>query len=280
MNCEDFEEIISELARDRVDDQTMEANVHKHALIHLDECDECRVRSLDQRALTSCLDGMAREMRSFTTPNGVEEQLMAFFRQEFSAPVSSPVQPMNHETSVAMDRISRWNSWITATAAVLIIVLGVAVLRLYVGRQTQPRTSGPENAVAQAPPKESVPAVDVGTSSSPETTGKKLAPSRRTGSHRRARLPDRDGNAGSKASLTITPVANDTDNEVATHFMPLGYAGPINLQDGGQLVRVELPRSAMWSMGLPVNMDRYGERVKADVLLGADGLARAIRFVQ
>ena len=29
-----------------------------------------------------------------------------------------------------------------------------------------------------------------------------------------------------------------------------------------------------------VNMDRYGERVKADVLMGADGLARAIRFVQ
>jgi hypothetical protein len=62
--------------------------------------------------------------------------------------------------------------------------------------------------------------------------------------------------------------------------MPLGYAGPINLQDGGQLVRVELSRSAMLNMGLPVNMDRYGERVKADVLLGADGLARAIRFVQ
>jgi hypothetical protein len=36
----------------------------------------------------------------------------------------------------------------------------------------------------------------------------------------------------------------------------------------------------MLSMGLPVNMDRYSERVKADVLLGADGLARAIRFVQ
>ena len=280
MNCEDFEEIISELARNRVVDQTTEANLRKHALIHLDQCDVCRVRSRDQQALTSCLDGMAREMRSFTTPNRVEEQLMAFFRQEFSAPVSSPVQAMNQETSVAMDRISRWNSWITVAAAVLIIVLGVAVLRLYLSRQSQPRTSGPENAIAQAPPEESVPAVDVGTSSSPEKTGKKLAPSRRTGTHRRARLSDRDGNAASKASLTATPVANDTDNEVATHFMPLGYAGPLNLQDGGQLVRVELPRSAMWSMGLPVNMDRYGERVKADVLLGADGLARAIRFVQ
>jgi hypothetical protein len=51
-------------------------------------------------------------------------------------------------------------------------------------------------------------------------------------------------------------------------------------QDGGQLVRVELPRSAMASFGLPVNLDRANERVKADVLVGSDGQARAIRFVQ
>ena len=36
----------------------------------------------------------------------------------------------------------------------------------------------------------------------------------------------------------------------------------------------------MANFGLPVNMDRVDQRVKADVLLGADGLARAIRFVQ
>ena len=30
---------------------------------------------------------------------------------------------------------------------------------------------------------------------------------------------------------------------------------------------------------LPVNYERAGERVKADVLLGDDGIARAIRFV-
>ena len=53
----------------------------------------------------------------------------------------------------------------------------------------------------------------------------------------------------------------------------------LDLQDGGQLVRVELPRSALARFGLPMNMDRADERIKADVLVGADGLARAIRFV-
>jgi hypothetical protein len=33
-------------------------------------------------------------------------------------------------------------------------------------------------------------------------------------------------------------------------------------------------------MGLPVNIEHYGERVKADVVLGDDGVARAIRFVR
>jgi hypothetical protein len=280
MNCQGFEEIISELARDRVVDQTMEASLRKHALIHLDECTVCRVRWRDERALTICLDEMARATRSLTAPARVEEELMAFFRQRFSAPVSSPVQ-MNREPSGPMDRISGWNSWVMAAAAVLFVVLGIAGLRLYVGRQPHPRTGAPENDIAQASPTESVPGVEVGTTKSPATTSQRLAPARRTGPHRRTRSSDRNGNTGSKAlATTTTPIANDTNSEVATHFMPLGYAGPINLQDGGQLVRVELPRSAMWSMGLPVNMDRYGERVKADVLLGADGLARAIRFVQ
>ena len=49
--------------------------------------------------------------------------------------------------------------------------------------------------------------------------------------------------------------------------------------EGGQVLRVELPRSALLSFGLPMNPDRAGERVKADVLISSDGLPRAIRFV-
>jgi hypothetical protein len=77
-----------------------------------------------------------------------------------------------------------------------------------------------------------------------------------------------------------TQLANHVNTEVATDFIPLTYMTPVNLQDGGQIVRVELPRSALANFGLPVNMDRYNEKVKADVLLGVDGMAHAIRFVQ
>ena len=69
-------------------------------------------------------------------------------------------------------------------------------------------------------------------------------------------------------------------NEIATDFIPLSYMSAASLQDGGQIVRVQLPRAALANFGLPVNMDRYNERVKADVLFGVDGRAQAIRFVQ
>jgi len=68
--------------------------------------------------------------------------------------------------------------------------------------------------------------------------------------------------------------------EIATDFIPLSYMNPATLQEGGQIIRVQLPRSGLANFGLPVNMDRYNKKVKADVLYGVDGTARAIRFVQ
>jgi hypothetical protein len=110
---------------------------------------------------------------------------------------------------------------------------------------------------------------------------------RRRRSQQLRRQPvNRDGNvdaslsASSSAAAGVQPTEEQTEPEVTTQFIALSYVAPANLQDGGQIVRVELPRSAMASFGVPVNMDRFGERVKADVLVSADGFARAIRFVQ
>jgi hypothetical protein len=77
----------------------------------------------------------------------------------------------------------------------------------------------------------------------------------------------------------LTPTTN-ANEEITTDFLPLSYSSSLSQFDEGQVVRVELPRSALQSFGLPVNAERYGERVKADVLLGHDGVARAIRFVR
>jgi len=65
--------------------------------------------------------------------------------------------------------------------------------------------------------------------------------------------------------------------EVVTDFFPL--MDPAPPFERGQLLRVELPASAMQMVGLPVREDRLAESVQADVLVGEEGLPRAIRFV-
>ena len=62
-------------------------------------------------------------------------------------------------------------------------------------------------------------------------------------------------------------------------FIALPYSDENLSQEGGVVVQVEVPRSALLLAGRPANGDDTGARVKAEVLVGADGLARAIRFL-
>jgi hypothetical protein len=69
------------------------------------------------------------------------------------------------------------------------------------------------------------------------------------------------------------------DVEVATDFFPLASRSEIASMESGQIVRVLLPRNAMATYGLPVSQERMDEPVAAQVLIGQDGVARAIRFL-
>ena len=61
-------------------------------------------------------------------------------------------------------------------------------------------------------------------------------------------------------------------------FIPLPNAERVGPNDDVHVVRMELPRSAMLVVGLDVSPERVSERVEAEVMLGPDGLARAVRF--
>ena len=63
-------------------------------------------------------------------------------------------------------------------------------------------------------------------------------------------------------------------------FYPLLYGDDLSTMEAGGVVRVRLTRAALASFGVPVSEERRTERVEAEVLLGEDGLARAIRLVR
>lgn len=79
-----------------------------------------------------------------------------------------------------------------------------------------------------------------------------------------------------------TPVVRPqvVSEEIATGFLPVAGGDVFAPLDRGRVVRVRMPRSALAVFGLPVNEDRIADSVRADVLLGEDGMARAIRFVR
>ncbi len=60
-------------------------------------------------------------------------------------------------------------------------------------------------------------------------------------------------------------------------FLPLLYS---DAAESVQVVRVKLPRAALASFGLPVAEEPGQDKIQADVALGEDGIARAVRFVR
>src|SRR5688572_1472732 len=60
------------------------------------------------------------------------------------------------------------------------------------------------------------------------------------------------------------------------YFLPLDNYEPIEM---GVVVRVQLPGFLFGSSGMPLDEDQRGEPIEADILVGEDGSARAIRFV-
>jgi hypothetical protein len=206
----------------------------------------------DDEMLTQALKALATEMEPLGAPDAVELKLREAFRKQN---VVTPIVPKG--TS------SRY--WVAAViAAMLLIAVSVVAFRLNrqvdnqreVAKQEQPQSTPKDNNVSPVAPQEVA-----GVAGAP-------APKPKHFRHVSARRPEN------------MEVANHVQTEIATDFIPLSYMTAANLQDGGQIIRVELPRSALAKFGLPVNMDRYNEKVKADVLFGVDGMAHAIRFVQ
>jgi hypothetical protein len=71
----------------------------------------------------------------------------------------------------------------------------------------------------------------------------------------------------------------DADDSEYASFVPLPYADDPSALDDGTVVRVEMPRAALASFGLPVAAMESDGPVRADLIVSADGTPQAIRLV-
>jgi hypothetical protein len=256
--------------------QIMEAALRERALAHAEACGRCAARLADERALSFSLRALASASETLEAPAQVETALRAAFRQQGSVRKPAPL------LKVVPTRTRRLLPWATAAAAAIVTVFAIQAFSLRGG------TSAPLQSAGNTFSLSSMTAVAFASGEKkpviapPQVESEAVQPARQAlGARGGAVLAsysankNRSSRRSREAASTAEPEA-----EIVTDFMPLTYGAALSPNEGGQLVRVELPRSALASLGLPMNVERADERVKADVLLGHDGLARAIRFVR
>jgi hypothetical protein len=228
MNCAEFENVVTEIARGSLSDAV--------ALTHAETCPRCARRLVNERRLSEAVAACTEQDETRAAPAMVERALLSALRER---------------RQILRRRRSAWIASTGAIAATLLIAAVVALRR--------PESPRPV-AVQRTPtaPKTQVIAPVYRQLEKPRPRALRAA------NRKRAQPGKAEGASGNP--------------EIVTDFMPVVYdPDPI---ERGSVVRVHLPRATLRAFGFPVNELRAEEPIKADVLLGEDGVARAVRFVK
>jgi hypothetical protein len=62
-------------------------------------------------------------------------------------------------------------------------------------------------------------------------------------------------------------------------FVPIPYVAPLGAYERAQIVRMDVPVAALIAAGFPMRTTDPGARAEADVVVGQDGRARAVRLI-
>lgn len=173
------------------------------------------------------------------------------------------------QTSAQTSRYARWlklyaaladrpRSFALATAAAILLLLAASVFVLLPAPSSTTQVAQPSTE-------------PIAPTEQPDTQVATQADNPRSVHLVSNKLPRTSPRRGQRASRSA---------EVATEFLPLTFVDDSRAQESGHVVRVKVPRSALIAFGVPMNMERAGELITADLVVGDDGLARAIRFVQ
>jgi hypothetical protein len=179
---------------------------------------------------------------------------------------------------------SNWPHWSLAAVAAILITFGFIVYRAI---QNEPQKTNSvitenESQKAGGVMTEKATAPKLSVEGEEQVVKEKLGPRRglRPPRPKRHNLARNDLPQFDEPIITYSIPVYETRGEYATEFVPMSYGGVQKPMESGEVVRMEMPRSALIAFGLPVNVDRADTPVKAELLLGEDGMARAIRFLR
>jgi hypothetical protein len=242
MNCESFHVAVEDLERPgALDEATSEA-----LLTHAESCLSCARRLHETRVLTRALRSLGRADEWKSASPALETRLRRAFRSQAGWRVRH--QP------------ARWWMW-AAAAAALILALGAGIAwRRFKASAPQGATSRAAVNIPPARPAE------------PPAESKSSTPTKPSHLKRNSERPVRHSKRGPVVYARVQPQELDD-------FLPLPYADPEAPLGSGEVVRIQVSASSLALLGISINDVGSSQPVVADVALGEDGVARAIRFV-
>jgi len=248
MNCQEFERTIIDLGCDHL----MEAPAPARAMAHAESCARCAARLDRELRMTAGLQAVAVEEAAINAPEGVRSTLRAAFDEQ-RAVAASPA---------GLPRFARHKPLLGIAAAAMLL-LSTVTTALWLREQRAKVDNAPAD-VTRRPTPQSPPG------KSPEALSD---PQRESGTHSSTVARS----AVTRGQRRTPRVKEGADN--AGEFFPLTFVAKSGSTEFVQTVRIEISRSMLLSMGLPVNIDRGEGPIKADIIIGEDGVARAVRII-
>jgi hypothetical protein len=187
----------------------------------------------------------------------IERQLLDALATRDAAAVN-PSAPVNtvgwHLRSTRTPIIVSWRPWVSAAAAILLVASCVAYLwwagqpRVNVGQQATPPAAAerpPAVPLTVSPTIDRSPALEIATAHSAS----------------RIKRPTKTN--------VVTP----------SGFVDLPWTAGLPTFESGEIVRMDIPVASLPTYGIDISAGPGTGPVEADVLIGQDGFARAIRLV-
>jgi hypothetical protein len=239
MSCDAYVEPIVDLARGTAIEEETMARLQAH----LAQCTACTAQLRREQTLTAGLAAVATAMRGARPSGALEGRLEQAFRER-------------HAMLSIGDR-SGWRPWMAAAAAVIVLAGAAVAWRPVTGRRSSGRpaavVTGLGNPVAPNTP----PANPAGSGPTSTSSSRVSPPS----AHAR---PPRAGRPA-----FVQPAG----------FVALPGAASLPEFESGTIERVALSLSSLPVYGVDIAPDAAANPVQADLLVGQDGQARAIRLV-
>lgn len=271
MRCREFKDQIASLGLGKL----MQSAIPEHS----ETCPACAAWLEKQRNLAASLQALRVQTSGHEAGPDVERALVRVFRQGVSAGVLRPataavsdetpaatetrtnddlrLEPVSVSTPFAwrLSRLFEIGAYVAATAAIAVAI--------FLGLQLAHRTGKNAPVQSQALPQQTVPATQEpvatasgGAASTSSTETPHGAASRRQRSSTPAAVTGSAATSGEESQAN-----SDAD------YMALMICDPLSCSTETQVVRMELPGSAS------------AEPQLADVVVGYDGVVRAVRFV-